>query len=126
MTDSNQGFTLVEFMVAIVILMVGMLGMLQAITLAMDKNRDNLLRTEGIMLADERMMAVRALSFASVSTTATSPPKEAVSRGFKSYSVQKIVAQLTGRSKEVTINVTWRKKNSSYSNSISSLLTESE
>ena len=110
MTGKINGFTLIEFLLAIVILMVGMLGMLQSITIAMDKNRDNVFRTEAVMLADERMMAVRALAFASVSTTTNSPPKESVVRSFKNYSVQKIVTPITGKSKEVAITITWHKK----------------
>ncbi len=127
MTDTSQGFTLIEFLVAIAILSVGMLGMLQSINIAMDKNRDNVFRTEAVMLADERMMAVRAVAFGSVSTTITSPPKEAAGlRSFKSYSVQKIVKQITGKSKEVVINVYWHKRKTSYSHSISTVLTNSE
>jgi type IV pilus assembly protein PilV len=126
MTD-NFGFTLIEFLLAVVILSVGMLGMLQGINIAMDKNRDNVFRTEAVMLADERMMAVRALAFDSLSATVAAPPKESAgSRSFKSYSVQKIVTQVTGKSKEVVINVYWHKKKTSYSHSISSVLTTSQ
>ena len=127
MTNNSRGFTLIEFMLAIVILSVGMLGMLQGINIAMDKNRDNIFRTEAVMLADERMMAVRALSFDSISATIAVPPKESAgSRSFKSYSVQKIVTQLTGKSKQVFINVSWHKRKSLYSHSISSIVTTSE
>ena len=124
---NNSGFTLIEFLLAIVILSVGMLGMLQGINIAMDKNRDNVFRTEAVMLADERMMAVRALAVDSLSTTIATPPKESAgSRSFKSYSVQKIVTQVTGKSKEIVINVSWHKKKSSYNHSISSVVTNSE
>jgi type IV pilus assembly protein PilV len=132
MTDNQHGFTLVEFLVAIVILMVGMLGMLQAVNVAMDKNLENVIRTEAVILADERMMGVRAQAFASVSTTVSNPPKEKaelrnkVGITFKNYSVQQIVNQVTGRSKEVIINVTWQKRKSPYSHTVSSVITTSD
>ena len=130
MTDNQHGFTRVEFLAAIVILMVGMLGMLQAVNVAMDKNLENVFRTEAVMLADERMMRVRTLAFASVSTTIATPAKEPVPRStrgiFKNYSVQQIVNQVTGKSKEIIINVTWNKRKTSYSHSVSSLITSSD
>jgi type IV pilus assembly protein PilV len=130
MTDNQLGFTLLEFLVAIVILMAGLLGLLQVINVAMDKNLDNVFRTEATMLADDRMMRIRSRAFVSVSTTVTNPPKVNVvrnSRGIlKNFSTQQIVSQPTDKSKQITINVTWRKKKTPYSHSISSIITRSD
>jgi type IV pilus assembly protein PilV len=127
MIDEQQGFTLVEFLVAIVILMVGMLGMLASINIAMEKNLETAFRTEAIMVADDQMMHLRVRPFDSVSTTVASPPKTLVTRDLrgimKNYSVQKIVVQRTSQSKEITLNVTWHKKKEPYSHSISSVIT---
>lgn len=124
MISNSKGFTLVEFLVAIVILTVGLLGMLSCINLAMEQNLDNILRTEAVLLADERMMKKRAIAFESLSTTTSNPPKIIISRRargiFKNYSVQEIVATATERSKEVTINVSWRGRKAISSHSISS------
>lgn len=127
MLNNKDGFTLIEFLVALVILMVGMLGMLQAINLAMDKNLESVFRNEAVMLADETIMTeVRNKSFESVSTTVASPPKTGALRNiqgiFKNYSVQKIVSQPTAKSKEVVINVTWKKKDVPYSHSVSTVI----
>jgi len=126
MINKEQGFTLIEFMVAILILMVGMLGMLQAINVAMDKNLENTFRNEAISLADDRLMIKRAKVFAAISTTTATPPKilqQRYARGIlKNYSVQEVVNPTTSLSKEIIINVSWRKKGSIYSHSISSVV----
>jgi type IV pilus assembly protein PilV len=123
---NEHGFTLVEFLVAIVILMVGLLGMLQAIDVAMDKNLENLFRNEAVSVADDRLMLKRAKSFASLSTTTSTPPKIAIGRKvrgiFNNYSVQEIVSQTTSLSKEIVINVSWKKRKKSYSHSISTVV----
>ena len=126
MKDSEQGFTLIEFLVALVILNVGLLGLLQCINLAMDKNLENMFRTEAVMLADDRMMHKRTESYASLAITASNPPKISLSRDtrgiFKNYSVQEIINQVTPNSKEIIINVSWKKKNTNFSHSISSIV----
>jgi Tfp pilus assembly protein PilV len=46
-------------MVAMLILMVGMLALLSAASLAIDRNLENLLRNEAVQVADNRMRAVK-------------------------------------------------------------------
>jgi type IV pilus assembly protein PilV len=126
MTSNNHGFTLIEFLVAIVILMVGLLGMLQAINVAMNENLGNLFRNEAVMLADDRMMIMRAKSFDSITPTVANPPATTVPRDIrgivKNYAVQEIVTQTTSLSKEIVINISWTKKNSTFNHSISSVV----
>jgi len=126
MTGNDNGFTLVEFLVAIVILMVGMLGLLQSLNVAIEHNLGNILRSEAVMLADDRMMLKRTKAFESISTTVSSPPAIPVARSTrgisKSYSVQEIVNQATPLSKEIIVNVSWSYKNNTYSHSLSSII----
>jgi type IV pilus assembly protein PilV len=128
MISNNRAFTLIEFLVALVILSVGLLGLLKCIDLAMEKNLDNIYRTEAVMLADDRMMLIRSTSFASLATTAANPPKILLERGtrgiFRNYSVQEIVTQSTPNSKEIVINVSWKKKGKSFFHSISSYVSK--
>jgi type IV pilus assembly protein PilV len=126
MTGNDNGFTLVEFLVAIVILMVGMLGLLQSLNVAIEHNLGNILRSEAVMLADDRMMLKRTKAFESISTTVSSPsaiPVVRSTRGIsKSYSVQEIVNQATPLSKEIIVNVSWSYKSNTYSHSLSSII----
>ena len=133
MTANNRGFTLIEFLVAMVILMVGLLGMLQTINLAMEQNTKTLFRNEAYAVANDRMILKRAIGF-SISTTSATPPWTFVSRNargiFKNYSIQEIVSRLTdsdplGRSqgsKQITVNVAWKNKQQRSTHTVSSVI----
>lgn len=126
MTNNHNGFTLLEFLVSIVILSVGLLGLLTCINLAMEKNLDNMYRAEAVSLADDRMMLKRSRSFASLSTTSANPDKILVNRAtrgiFRNYSVQEIITESTTNSKEIIINVSWQKQGKKFTHSISSFV----
>jgi len=129
MIDNRKGFTLIEFLVAIVILMVGLLGLLQSINLALFTNLENILRTEAVMLADDRMMAQRSKTFTAISTTSRSANVPRDIRGiFKSYTVQTVGSVVTTtdsgapRSKQVDINVSWKIKTKRFTHSVSSII----
>lgn len=133
MTDNNQGFTLIEFLVSIVILMVGMMGLLQSINLAMVKNVESVFRNEAIAVANDRMMELTGKSFNSLSTTTATGTVKLFARSprglFKNYSARGVVTQLTGigqtgvpASKKVDVTVSWRYKQNMYSHSASSVL----
>lgn len=130
MTANDSGFTLIEFMVSIVILMVGLLGMLQGINIAMSKNVESMLRNEAVSLADELMLRKKARTFVSISTTSTNPAwttMTRLTRGVsKNYSVQQIVQPLTAaNSKEIVVNVNWNYKGSTKGHSVSSVVSTS-
>ena len=123
MISDNRGFTLVEFLVSLVILMVGLLGMLQGINLAMDKNVENALRNEALTVVDDRMMLKRAKQFDALSTiTSYTPLQRSYRGGFKSYSVQEVVSLATPNSKEVKITVAWKYRNKRNTHSVSSFI----
>jgi prepilin-type N-terminal cleavage/methylation domain-containing protein len=52
---NNRGFTLVEMLVAMVIMLVLLLSLVQAAILSIDGNLRNLLRDEGVRIAEQRM-----------------------------------------------------------------------
>jgi prepilin-type N-terminal cleavage/methylation domain-containing protein len=52
---NNRGFTLVEMLVAMVIVLVLLLSLVQAALLSIDGNLRNLLRDEGVRIAEQRM-----------------------------------------------------------------------
>lgn len=57
--NNQAGFTLIEFCVSVVIMMVGLLGLLQAINMATIHNLDSLLRNEAVSLADKEMVVTQ-------------------------------------------------------------------
>lgn len=107
---NNSGFTLIEFCVSVVILMVGMLGLLQAVNMAYVHNRETGLRNEAVIIADSKMVDVKnsvinATTFAALA----SGTDAAVKPAFKNYSfsVNRMVTTQSANSKEVLITVAW-------------------
>ena len=56
--QDKKGFTLVEVLVAMVIILVLLLGLVQAALLSIDSNLRNLLREEAVKIADQGMNGV--------------------------------------------------------------------
>lgn len=134
--NNQSGFTMIEFCVAVVIMMVGLLGLLQAVNMATVHNMGNLLRNDAITLADERLVRAKtsvhdADSFAALQSDTVSASNllaRGARAGFVNYSVVLNVADLrqnlTGEttSKEVTSRITWRYKGNKLSHTVSSVV----
>lgn len=67
MTQNKDGFTLIEVMVAIIILMFGMLVLLNTAAVVMEKNLENVLRDEAEKIAESTMNQIRNIPFANLS-----------------------------------------------------------
>lgn len=129
MINNRKGFTLIEFLVATVILMVGMLGLLQCVNLAMFTNLENILRTDAVMLADEKIMEQRARIFNAISTNSRITfVTRKVRGGFNNYSVRTTGSVVTTtdsgepRSKQLDVNVSWRAKGKRFAHSVSTII----
>lgn len=138
--NNRDGFTLIEFCVAVLIMMVGLLGLLQAVNMATVRNLGTLLRNEAINLADDRMMRAKSKVIDSASFTAlvsdtgsttnltndSAVTNTLVSRGvrsgFANYSVALTVAAAGSNAKELTSRVVWRQKGNKVSHTISSIV----
>ncbi|MEI6214382.1 MAG: prepilin-type N-terminal cleavage/methylation domain-containing protein [Desulfuromonadales bacterium] len=126
MINDSGGFTLLEFVIAMFILMFGLLGMLNGVNVAMDKSVESSIRNEAVILADERIMKKRSKTFTAISTVTVNVPQQETSRYFrgifKNYSVQEIVNLSTPNSKEIIVNVAWKYRNRRVTHSISSFV----
>lgn len=124
MFNNSSGFTLIEFLVSTVILMVGLLGLLQVINVALEKNLETAFRNEAVVLADDIMMEARGVSFPLiVSGVKTAKPRNV--RGiFKSYSATVTVANPLANSKEISVEVTWKYKNAAKKHQVSSAVSQ--
>ncbi|MEW6569833.1 MAG: prepilin-type N-terminal cleavage/methylation domain-containing protein [Nitrospirota bacterium] len=56
--NRNKGFTLIEVLVSMVIVLVLLLGLVQAALLSIDNNLRNVLRDEAVRIAEQRMNGV--------------------------------------------------------------------
>ncbi len=122
--SDNKGFTLLEMLVAFVILMVGMLALLQAVNLAYSHNLVTILRNEAVLLGDEQIMLRKSMTFEQISSgTSLSIPRD-MRAAYKNYSVIGTVSSLTDTSKEITMRIAWKHKNQSYEHSVSSIVSQ--
>jgi type IV pilus assembly protein PilV len=125
-TQNNEGFSLIEFLVALVILSVGLLGLLQTVNCSIDHNMTTQLRQEAVRLADERLTVEKSRVFDAISTNVRNENvRVEVMAGFKNYSVAKQTTSITNNTRTVQVDVTWRYKGKSYGHSVSSLVSKS-
>ncbi|NWF75081.1 MAG: prepilin-type N-terminal cleavage/methylation domain-containing protein [Nitrospirae bacterium] len=71
---NDKGVSLVEVMIALVVLLLVFIGLLQAALLGIDHNMRNLLREEAVNVAAARLEEVRNEPFANVVSDTTSLP----------------------------------------------------
>lgn len=113
--DNNKGFTLVEVLVAMVIIIVVLLGLVHATLLSIDYNLKNLLRDEAVRLAEQRIDELKNISFPSL--VSGGPNCQNISRNFRNiqrqYTVCDIIDDLdpSGNRKTIQVIVGWNHKN---------------
>lgn len=110
-SSKANGFTLIEVMVAMLVLSIGLMAMLQTLGYAISHNRSNKLRNDAILIADQAMMIDRAKPFSSISSASTLT-KVPFALGFVNYSVIEKVSKIGSSnpptSKNVQFTVVWR------------------
>ncbi len=124
---NDNGFTMIEFLVAIVIIAVGLLALLQSVNLSLAENLKTVFRNQAVMLADERMTMEKTKPYDNISTSSGWSTIGLNTRNaFKNYSVEKIGTQLTTNTKSIEINVVWTYKGTRYIHTISSLVSKNQ
>ena len=105
--SGTKGFTLLEFLVSVVILTVGLLGLLTSVNYAVGHNMENQLRDEGVNVADMELSKETAKSFDNVSTSYAAFTYQDNAQGmptFESYSVVRNVKNKDSASDLYQIN----------------------
>lgn len=119
-------------MMAILILMVGMLGLLQAINLALEVNMRNQVREEAVYVANQVMSEMRGGGFDNISVAATPtqtytysarqlPSKiRGVSRTYNVIRSSRVLSTVDAKpaTKELAVLVTWEYKGVEYQNRV--------
>lgn len=122
---NKGGFTIIEVMVAMIIMMVGLLALLQTVNLSLHHNMNNQIRNEATVLADEQMARELSKPFDLVSTnTRGTVISRNFMNGFKNYSVTRSGSSALTYSKQVNIAVSWRHKNVRSIHETSSLVSK--
>ncbi|MDD2539920.1 MAG: prepilin-type N-terminal cleavage/methylation domain-containing protein [Desulfuromonadaceae bacterium] len=126
---NQRGFTLIEVMVSIIILMVGLLGMFQAVNLALDKNLENQLREKGIAVAEQQLNNLKGRPFSNITGDTSGFVSVASGAVFKNISVQRIINDLAttdSKTKQVSIRVWWNYRGKPYEHQTASAIGSTE
>lgn len=135
---NKKGLTLIEVMVALVVLLIVFLGMMQAIAIAVNMNVKNQLRGEGVKVADERVNALKNLSFvnADLNDTGgnfindddpnTNPVTNIITRSFRNFDVDfistKRITDINTDNKRIELTVNWTWRNETFNHGVSLVL----
>ncbi len=127
-SNNRRGFTLLEILVALVILMIGMMALLSAATNTISLNLDNVLRDEAVQIADAKMRQVKSntaatfsLPFQNLSVTTIQTSK--LRAKSTPYTVSLTSASTGGNSNLLHVQVSWNYKNRTKQHELSTLKT---
>lgn len=123
----EKGFTLVEFLVALVIMTVGLLGLLETANVALRQNMSNKLRSEAIVLADQMMSNEKTQLFQNITSLPSSTRQANVGNATVNYSVTETVAKMdpsTNTIKSVQFTVTWTDRGQQKTHTLTSLVSQ--
>ncbi len=126
---NESGFTLVELLVAMVIMLVGLLGLLESVNIAMEHNLKNQMRGEVVQVAEEAMNDMRSRPFDDVAAATMVIPSRLRNIN-RSYTVRRSIeynnSAPTVVSRKYVVNVKWVYKNTSTTYSVASVRSRKE
>jgi type IV pilus assembly protein PilV len=127
---NSSGFTLVELLVAMVIMLIGLLGLMYSVEIAMEHNLKNQMRGEVVRIAEEAMSNMRSRAFDSVSSGQMIIPSKLRNIN-RSYTVKQTVVAIpnptpTVVSRQYHVDVKWLYKNVSTTHSIVTVRSRAE
>ncbi len=131
---NKRGFTLIEVLVALVITMITMLGLFKLTEMSMMTNLKNLVRDEGVQVAQQVMNTLRSKPIYEISPEGVWSVNDlqnnlgysAVTRDFRNfqvtYTIEVTVNSLSSDLLELDVTVSWPFRGTTYSHSISSMV----
>jgi type IV pilus assembly protein PilV len=124
--SNNSGFTLIEVLVAMVILMVGLLGVMQALNLAIQTNLQNEMRTQGSMIGESQMAKIKSLPFDNI--TGATERSLSVPVNMRSaiidYTVTKKIDNVSSTTRRINVGVSWTHRGNHQDYVVSSVVTD--
>ena len=122
---NESGFTLVELLVAMTIMLISLLALLHSVNIAMEYNLKNQLRGEAVRVGEEAMSNMRNRTFDTVSATTMVIPSR-LRNISRSYTVKRSIVAIpnptsTVVSRQYQVDVKWVFKNVSTTHSIVSV-----
>lgn len=123
---SNSGFTLVEVLAAMVIMLVGLLGLFHSVNIAMEHNLKNQMRGEVVRVAQDTMNDMRSRPFDTVFNPTTTVPTSLRNIN-RTYTVNRsVISAGSDISRKYQVDVRWRYKNVSTTHSVMTVRSRTE
>ena len=125
---NKKGMTLIEVMIALVILLLVSLALMQTVTLGINSNVRNLLRDEAVKVADTRMIELMNTPFDDglLAAPGCCPVETVVTREFRNFPIDftptRTIADLGADNKRVDITVAWNWRGNNYTHTISTVM----
>ncbi|WP_328754558.1 prepilin-type N-terminal cleavage/methylation domain-containing protein [Geomesophilobacter sediminis] len=126
-SSSNAGFTLIEVVVAMALILISLLGLLQVAGLATAANMKNQLRDEAVLVAEKQMADLMTKPQSAISTTAGFSPFDSFSTasltrgtGLK-FGVTRETSPFSSTSFQYRVTVTWKYKQNGYSHEVEAM-----
>jgi len=124
---NKKGVTLIEMMIALVILLVVSLALMQTALIGIKANLQNTLRDEAVSVAEMRINQLRSLPFDSISTA---PAEAEVTRNFRGftqiYTPTRTIDDINANSKQISILVSWTYRGKDYSHGVTTIVRKQE
>ena len=108
---NKKGFTLIELMVAVVILMISMTAILHSIIQYQRINLENTMRNESMRIVEAQLEQLRSQQFAQLVPggpyTPGSQPVRTIRNVSVAYTVNWTIESISSNSVAIRVNVTW-------------------
>lgn len=118
----DKGFTLVEVLVAIVILFISMMAVLHALGLSVEHNMKNIIMDEAVRISEQKMNELRNIPITSLASATQSPIPRTFRNVTIDYNVNWIVENLSADSRAIQVLVQWRWKNIDHQHTATSIV----
>ena len=119
----KKGMTLIEVLIALLLLAVTSLAMIQSALVAMNANITNELRDEAVSVAEQRLNELRNTPFANLDTL---PPETVITRNIRatvrSFTPTRTIVTVNDFCKQITLTVSLDYKGSTYQHGVSTVV----
>lgn len=134
MSRNKNGFTLIEVLIAIFLLLVGVMALLYVMSIAMSSNLQNVIRDEAVSVGIQQMTIVKNTPFVqlpapgdNVSIGLSGSASADRTRKFRNtevtYTVTTGIVQMSADTVRVRVLIEWSFKGIPYQHSVTSMMT---
>jgi Tfp pilus assembly protein PilV len=120
---NQKGLTLVEVMIAFLVLLITSLALMQTALVSISSNMQNVLRDEAVRIAEMRINDARSAPFDSVTSDVPSVPVTSTLKNVnETFTTTMTVSQPATDIKQIAVTVTWPWKGVTYTHSASTII----